>query len=311
MLAHLLLGFLLVLTDATLPAPRAPSVPRPGRDRVESRDQLSQLKQSLEPNGPLSRLTRSLGPAPAWAQEAETERTPRKLRPHEQKRAKLALNQKMSKVPVFLVTNENGAPFLNELPSGDYSALMFLFPAEAKKMLDNVLKAPNGASSGARLTPTNLHRAFNLAQQPPTSSGQLNRVTNRERTMKLQFKGPDNQGQAAKLLPAKLGKRAPSVPVYYVDGLVVKHGGRNVHPLFLSKDDCNTAVAKLEGERPEVTEHDLMATLVNLAEGVDQGNAETAKEIAQIELIPPSESVALQSKVEGEKQKRPARIFRR
>merc|ERR1740129_1428435 len=89
--------------------------------------------QSLEPNGPLSRLTRSLGPAPAWAQEAETERTPRKLRPHEQKRAKLALNQKMSKVPVFLVTNENGAPFLNELPSGDYSALMFLFPAEAKK----------------------------------------------------------------------------------------------------------------------------------------------------------------------------------
>ena len=35
--------------------------------------------------------------------------------------------------------------------------------------------------------------------------------------------------------------------------------------------------------------HDLLGTLLNLAEGVERGDAQAAREIAQIELVPPSE----------------------
>ena len=67
------------------------------------------------------------------------------------KKAKLALKAKLGKVPVFMVTNGGGSPFLNKLASGDQSAVMFLFPSDAQRMLKAVLKAPNGASSGAKV----------------------------------------------------------------------------------------------------------------------------------------------------------------
>merc|ERR1719271_1615842 len=264
-------------------------------------------REPVEARGLLARMAQSLTPEPAWAEE----KPPRKLRPMEQRRAKLALKNLLAKGPGFMVTNDKGSPFLNQLSSGDQSALMFLFPAEADKMLQGVLKAPNGASSGAQVFPTNLERALNLARQPPMLSGLRDRVTDRELTMVWQFKPHDDEARAAQLLLAKRGKRAPSMPAYYVDGLVMKHGGRDVRPLFLSKRDCDAAVAKLDGEKPQVAVHDLLGTLMTLAEGVDRGDAEAAREVAQIELVPPSESVALQSELKGKKKQRPAKIVRR
>ena len=67
------------------------------------------------------------------------------------KRLKLALKAKLAKVPVFLVTNEGGSPFLSTISGGDQSALMFLFPSDAQRMLGGVMKAPNAASSGAKV----------------------------------------------------------------------------------------------------------------------------------------------------------------
>ena len=87
------------------------------------------------------------------------------------KRLKLALKAKLAKVPVFLVTNEGGSPFLSTLAGGDQSALLFMFPSDAQRMLAGVMKAPNAASSGAKVLPSNLDRAFKLAQLPPTISG--------------------------------------------------------------------------------------------------------------------------------------------
>ena len=96
------------------------------------------------------------------------------------KRAKLALKAKLSKVPVFMVTNGGGSPFLNKLSSGDQSAVMFLFPSDAQKMLKAVLKAPNGASSGAKVLPSNLDRALKLAMLPPSNSGLRDPASSRD-----------------------------------------------------------------------------------------------------------------------------------
>merc|ERR1719240_1964904 len=137
-------------------------------------------------------MTRSLAPAPAWAEEGEAAQAG-KLRPGEQRKAKVA---------VFMVTNERGSPFLNQLASGDQSALMFLFPAEAQKMLQGVLKAPNGASSGAQVFTTNLDRALTLARQPPMNSGLRDRITDLELSIVGQFKPHDDEETAANLVHA-------------------------------------------------------------------------------------------------------------
>ena len=80
-----------------------------------------------------------------------------------------------------MVTNGGGSPFLNKLSSGDQSAVMFLFPSDAQKMLKAVLKAPNGASSGAKVLPSNLDRALKLVTgchsnhhpPPPTNASEV------------------------------------------------------------------------------------------------------------------------------------------
>lgn len=68
------------------------------------------------------------------------------------KRLKLLLKAKLAKVPVFLVTNDGGSPFLSTLSGGDQSALLFLFPSDAERMLAGVMKAPNAASSGPKVS---------------------------------------------------------------------------------------------------------------------------------------------------------------
>ena len=87
-----------------------------------------------------------------------------------------------------MVTNGGGSPFLNKLSSGDQSAVMFLFPSDAQKMLKAVLKAPNGASSGAKVLPSNLDRALKLAMLPPSNSGLRDPASGRDLSMSWQVR---------------------------------------------------------------------------------------------------------------------------
>mmetsp|Transcript_4509 Transcript_4509/g.14619 ORF Transcript_4509/g.14619 Transcript_4509/m.14619 type:complete len:316 (-) Transcript_4509:116-1063(-) len=161
-----------------------------------------------------------------------------------QKRCRLQLRSKLAKVPVFVVTNDGGSPFLSQIPGGDQSALLFLFPAEAQKMLQGVLKAPNGASSGAKITLSNLERAYQLASKPPSFSGLRDQVTNRELTMVWQFAPHAAEVRAAQALMVRSMKApvAPKLPAYMVNGLAYDKRGKEVRPVFLSQKDAAAAM---------------------------------------------------------------------
>ena len=45
------------------------------------------------------------------------------------------LKKKLKRVPVFMVTNDGGSPFLSSTPDGNQAALMFMFPADAQPTL--------------------------------------------------------------------------------------------------------------------------------------------------------------------------------
>lgn len=260
------------------------------------------------------------GPAPAWAADAAVAQAPaaRTLNAAQRKRLKLAFKAKLAKVPVFMVTNDGGSPFLNQLSTGDQSALMFLFPAEAERMLNGVLKAPNGAASGAKVLATNLDRAFRLARLQPLPSGLRDQVTNRELTMVWQFMPHAAETRSAQLVLAKSGKlSAPSVPAYMVDGLVVTKRGKEVRPLFLCKRDCDAALAMLQAQAQAAGEeapggkiivYDALALLLQLALDIEEGDASVAKELDYLEIVPPSESIDFRDELKAGKAKRPAKI---
>ena len=65
---------------------------------------------------------------------------------------------------------------------------------------------------------------------------------------------------------AKIGP--PAVPAYIVDGLVLTKRGKEIRPVFLSKKDCDAAIAGLgeEGKGAKISVYDGLALLLNLAE---------------------------------------------
>jgi hypothetical protein len=228
------------------------------------------------------------------------------------KKAKLALKKKLGKVPVFMVTNGGGSPFLNKLASGDQSAVMFLFPSDAQRMLKTVLKAPNGASSGAKVLPSNLDRALKLAMMPPSASGLSDPGSGRDLSMSWQFMphaAEVRSAQAAMLKSAK-APVVPKVPGYTASGLYYKKHGREVQPIFLSKKDADAAIAKLEpghGAKLEVIGLlDFLQTLVVRLE-LEDPKAEVLAN--QLELVPPSESVDFKRHLKAAGPRRAAKIF--
>mmetsp|Transcript_19846 Transcript_19846/g.45760 ORF Transcript_19846/g.45760 Transcript_19846/m.45760 type:complete len:334 (-) Transcript_19846:348-1349(-) len=231
-----------------------------------------------------------------------------------QKRTKMALKAKLSKVPVFMVTNEGGSPFLSNRGDGDQAALMFLFPADAEKMLQGVLKAPNGAASGARVLASNLDKAFKLAQQQPSYSGLRDQISGRELKMVWQFMphAPEQMSAAALLVKTMKAPNVPKIPGYLTDSIVYSKRGKQVRPIFLAKKDLDLAIADAvatapDQPKPQVIVVDLLDYLLGLLEGLSTDAAFEA-EIDAVELVPPSESVSFREKLRSDKAPLKAKI---
>eukprot|EP00962_Isochrysis_galbana_P046908 scaffold18998_cov125-Isochrysis_galbana.AAC.5 len=230
------------------------------------------------------------------------------------KRCRKALRTKLQRVPAFVVTNDGGSPFLSQLSSGDQSALMFIYPSEAQAMLKGVLKAPNGASSGAKITLSNLARAHQLATKPPIKSGLRDPITNRELDMVWQF-GPhaaEQRAAQALLVKAMKSPSVPKLPAYMVEDLVYDKRGKEVRPIFLSRADAEAAIAKMAGTpesfKAQVEVLDLLALLRQFQFGSIADTAATEAEINSIEFVPPTESVAFQAEVKSKSMGTQARV---
>jgi len=225
------------------------------------------------------------------------------------KQAKLALKTKLGKVPVFMVTNDGGSPFLNQQSNGDQSAVMFLYPGDAERMLKAVMKAPNGATSGAKVLPSNLDRAFKLAMMPPSLSGLRDQASGRELSMSWQFKPSAGEMRAAQALSVKTAKApvVPKIPAYTATGLRVKKHGKEVQPIFLSARDAEAALKKLD-VKAKLEVYDLMEVLQDLHVRLELGDPSIPETINGIEFVPPSESTEFRTDLKNSAPRRKARI---
>lgn len=252
-------------------------------------------------DGPLAGV---LGARPAFA-------APSVVSTGARKKARLVLKAKLGKVPVFMVTNGGGSPFLNKQSSGDQSAVMFLFPSDAQRMLKAVLKAPNGASSGAKVLPSNLDRAFKLAMLPPSQSGLRDPASGRDLSMSWQFMPHAPEMRAAQALLLKKGKSpiVPKVPCYTVTGLRYKKHGREVQPVFLAKADADAALAQLGGPTPTLEVLDLVEMLQGLLIRLELNEPGIVDVIKELEFVPPTESVDFRADLKNTGPRRAAKIF--
>lgn len=214
---------------------------------------------------------------------------------------------KLAQVPVFLVTNATGQPYLANMEESHQVGLIFFSPKDAEKAWEQ-MKASPGADD-AKIFPMSLDRAMEMVKAKPTPSG-LRNESGQDLLMVFRLY-PDTEQVSEERWSRKqqpcrswfltyvllrrlcpcflgggwikvrnagkvLGRRsaaASQVPVFAVRGLVVKKGREFVQPLFLSKEDLEKNWERVRAENPKLPRKPNIEVygLQEILEGMEKG----------------------------------------
>lgn len=202
------------------------------------------------------------------------------------KYSKKTLSEKLAQVPVFAVTNASGQPYLANMDgSGSQVGLIFFSHDDALKMLTDMQKNPGAAD--ARVYIMGLDKAYEMVKARPTPSG-IRSSSGEELTMVFRFFPDSRQVKAAEALsrgggPKLRVRRGDSdsggsgsvdgVPVFVAKGLTVRKGKENVVPLFLNKEDLDSAWAKLRSANKDLPQnaHVVVGNLLYIIQQMEKG----------------------------------------
>lgn len=248
----------------------------------------AQEPRSRETDGPLVNGRRALANLLGASEEP-------KLSFMQKHRLKEVFRDKLSKVPIYMVTTMEGAPFLAShmgLHSGEwhvYAAKMYLDTASAQKAKAEMENLPGAGKDKIRILPLNLHRGFLLAREAPAPTGVDHPELSKKTEAKMVYAFQPTPG--FELLKAnswsKLGNIGhPKVPLYTADGLYINKGGQKVRPMFMSSEDCAKAMAKHNLKKRTV--YNGLSMLNHLHDGIEKGDPNVASDLLSIEIVPPS-----------------------
>lgn len=204
--------------------------------------------------------------------------------------SKKSLSEKLSQVPVFAVTNASGQPYLAKMDgSGSQIGLIFFSHLDALNMLKDMQKNPG--ASDARVYIMGLDKAYEMVKAKPTPSG-IRGSSGEELTMVFRFYPDSRQVKAADGLIRKLRLKqgVEGVPVFVAKGLTLRKGGETVVPLFLTKEDMDTAWAKLKETNKDMPSS-AQVTIGNLLFIIQQMESGDVTKLQNVGFFPPKASV--------------------
>lgn len=159
----------------------------------------------------------------------------------------ILVEEKLSKVPVFTVTDATGRPYLSENDDGRLRrGFFFMQPADAKKYLETV----KDDASDAKVLVIGLDNAMKFVESKSTPAKSI------PERFEL-FPDDHEVALAEEFSKGAFGKMfgKTGVPVFYLDGLAVRDdtGVDNVIPLFFEKEKLDEAFANLMKLEPDTT----------------------------------------------------------
>lgn len=209
--------------------------------------------------------------------------------------SKKSVSEKLSQVPVFAVTNASGQPYLANMDgSGSQIGLIFFSHLDALNMLKDMQKNPG--ASDARVYIMGLDKAYEMVKAKPTPSG-IRGSGGEELTMVFRFFPDSKQVRVAEGLQRKLRMRSgvDGVPVFVAKGLTLRKGSENVVPLFLTKEDLDTAWNKLRDTNKDLP-HSASIMVGNLLYIIQQMEHDGQPELRNLGFFAPRASVEYVSK---------------
>lgn len=204
--------------------------------------------------------------------------------------SKKSVSEKLSQVPVFAVTNASGQPYLANMDgSGSQIGLIFFSHLDALNMLKDMQKNPG--ASDARVYIMGLDKAYEMVKAKPQPSG-IRGAAGEELTMVFRFFPDSKQVKAAEGLQRKLRRRqgVEGVPVFVAKGLTLRKGAENVVPLFLTKEDLDSAWSKLRDSNKDLPNH-ASVVVGNLLYIIQQMESDEQPELRNLGFFAPRASV--------------------
>lgn len=159
----------------------------------------------------------------------------------------VALSSKLSRVPVFTVTDTSGRPYLSETEDGRLRrGYFFVKPSDAQLFLEQI----RSENTDAKVLTISLNEAYKFLGGKSTHAKSV--------PERFELFPDDHQLEVAQEVTGGafqqiFGKY--KVPIFYIDGLGIKEGNddKMVYPLFFEKEKLDETVSKLKSSDPNAS----------------------------------------------------------
>lgn len=196
-------------------------------------------------------------------------------------------------VPVFTITDQQGAPLVSAPPEGQEGAPVagvFISRQDAQNFLNNLRQTNPQVAQDVQVVPVSLAEVYNLARQSESQPEPL----------KFAFVPMQQQVESALTLLQQDGQNIQEfdgVPLFIAratsqDGgyLTIQQEDQQVIPMFFKREELQAMLDRLQQEQPTLAAQ-MNIQVVNLESLIQTLRTSDNQELTQILLVPPSESV--------------------
>jgi Tic22-like family len=215
--------------------------------------------------------------------------------------------QRLRSVPVFTLTDQQGAPLVSTPESGQNRspvAGVFISPQDAQRFLEELKQKNPQLAQNVQISAVSLADAYNLSQQP-----------GRDNNSRLQVAYIPSQQQvdAAKSLLQQQNQNAAQfqgVPIFMARAagengayLTIKQGEQEVIPMFFNREQIQSVLDRLKQSQPQLG-NSMQIQVLNLEGVINTLKTSNNEDLNRLYLVPPQETVAFLRALQPEGQQR-------
>lgn len=200
--------------------------------------------------------------------------------------------QKLRPIPVFTITNPQGAPLVANPPNGQKGspvAGVFITQKDAQAFLDTLKSKNPDLAKNVKVTPVSLAEIYQME------------VSNQGKADALEFAFVPSQQQVDSALgilkqSGQQVQQFNGTPLFVARGgekkgyLTIQQGGKAVIPMFFKKEDLQNLVERFKQQQPNDAAK-IEIQVLNLEGVIEVMRTKNDPQLEQIVLIPPKETV--------------------
>ena len=202
--------------------------------------------------------------------------------------------QKLSPVPVFTITDAQGAPLVasvsNESENVNASlAGVFINKSDADAFVDRLRNQNPDLASSVKVVPVSLAEVYQMSES----------IRDNGENLQFTFVPGQQQVDSAMTLLEESGKEAEQfngTPLFLAKGgnedgyLTIQRGEQQVIPMFFNKEDLQGMLDRFKSQQPDIASS-VDIEVVNLEGVIEALRTDDDPFLTKIVLIPPRDSV--------------------